>query len=87
MKVYGVRVGDDSTMYFGTKREAMRHARAEASSVPESITDIAAAEVEEVTMAPITKALIVKLVNVAGEWADDSRIIARINRKGRIISE
>jgi hypothetical protein len=73
MKVYAVDCKDgEPRLYFATKGEAIKQARASRGSAPAGD----AIEVEEVTLVPMTKAAIVRLINVAGGYVDDSRIVA-----------
>jgi hypothetical protein len=73
VKVYAVDCKDgEPRLYFATKREAVHQARASRGSAPAGD----AVEVEEVTLVPITKAVIVRLINMAGGYVEDSRIVA-----------
>lgn len=84
MKLYGVRIGSEPAIYVGTKAEAIKLARDGSRNVPDDVLD-AAAEVEEVNTVPLTKDVILGLVNYAGGWVDTARVIARFDNTGRII--
>jgi hypothetical protein len=68
MKVYNVTTHDgESPIAFATKREAMAHARACRKST--TVT------VEQLTLIPLDKAAIVRLINCAGGYVEDSTVI------------
>jgi len=78
MKVYAVDARDgEPAIYFATKTEAVRHARACRDTPPAGET----VDVEEVDLVPMTKAAIVRLLNIAGGYVEDSRIVARFPSK------
>jgi hypothetical protein len=71
MRVYSVDAGDgDPRLYFATKREALRYAHS--VTAPEGYAVL----VEQVTLVPMTKAMIVRLLNVSGGYVDSAREIA-----------
>ena len=73
MKIYSVSTDDgDAPIAFGTKREAMQLARA---CREQGVT------VEELTLIKIDKAAIVRLVNVAGGYVEESRVLVTWPKK------
>jgi len=79
MKVYGVDCKDgDPSVYFATKREAVKYARDMARDHAPAGEIV---EVEEVTLVPITKALILDLINLNGGYVDSARIVATFKSK------
>ena len=84
MTIYGVAVGDESSIYFATQREAFGHARTETKHHALTEPDNATAIVERVQLVPLTKAVIVRLVNVSGGYVDSTEVIARFERGKRV---
>ncbi len=76
MKVYNVNANDgQSTIYFATKSAAMKEARRAAREYTPAGEHV---EVEEVTLVPVTKAVVVRLINGEGAYVDAAQVIARI---------
>jgi hypothetical protein len=71
MTVYSVDAGDgDPRLYFATQREALHYAHS--VTAPEGFAVL----VEKVVLVPLTKAVIVRLLNVAGGYVDSAHEIA-----------
>lgn len=68
----------EKTLYFATKRDAMREARRAAAEYAPAGENV---EVEEVTLVKLDKAAIVRLVNGEGGFVEDSRVIATLKSK------
>ena len=74
MKVWAVDTHDGTPLVFATKGEALAEARRAArEDEPETDEDIA---VEEWQLVPITKAVIVRLLNVSGGYLQEHTVIA-----------
>lgn len=79
MKVYSVNASDgEAPTCYATKREAVAEARRLAREVtpPGESCDV-----EELTLVPLTKATIVRLINVSGGYVDGSRVVATFKSK------
>jgi len=82
VKVYAVDTHDSTPLVFATKGEAMKEARRaaredEPDGGDEPIT------VEEWELVPMTKAAIVRLLNVSGGYLVEHRVIASFNYRKR----
>ena len=79
MKLYSVNAGDgEPSIAYATKGEAMKQARVAQREVCFEGHNV---EVEEMALVPITKAMIVRLVNVSGGYVDSTRIVATLPGK------
>jgi len=79
MRVYAVdaKDGEPDTCY-ATKGEALREGRRAAREYAPAGEVV---EVEEWVLVPLTKAVIVSLINAQGRFLADSRVIARFPSK------
>ena len=76
MKAYSVLAYDRTQTAYATKGEAMKAAREALAQ-----EDVDVVRVEEIELMPITKALIVRLINYDGGYVANARHVATLSAK------
>lgn len=80
MKFYAVDAKDgNAPIYYTTKRAALTAARQAARDADVLLGETV--DVEEVTLVPITKAVVLRLINIEGGYVDSSRVVATFKPK------
>jgi len=79
MKVYSVQT--DETTYFATKGEAVTFARDLAKGNNCEHHWGKTIDVTEVTLVPVTKAVIVRLINVSGGYVEGERVVKQFKNR------